>query len=94
MLYFGKHLKKFLYYYKIRNQIMLYTFISMCRNIQLITKPMPPLGRWSTNNKVDSTIRSILANHDCCGDRLCGNPLNVKEQIDRALLEKNQNVKN
>jgi hypothetical protein len=55
---------------------------------------MPPLGRWSVNNKQDSTIRSILANHDCCGDRLCGNPLNVKQQIDKALLEKNQDIKN
>lgn len=67
----------------------------MCRNIQLIPKPMPPLGRWSTNNNnVSSTIRSILANHDCCGDNFCGNPLNLKNQIDKALLEKNQNIKN
>lgn len=66
----------------------------MCRNIQLTAKPLPPLGRWSVNNKQDSTIRSILANHDCCGDHLCGNPLNVKQQIDKALLEKNKNIKN
>jgi len=49
---------------------------------------MPPLGRWSTNNKEDVTIRSILANHDCCGGRLCGNPLTVKEHIDNLLSEK------
>lgn len=66
----------------------------MCRNIQITTKPMPPLGRWSVNNKQDSMIRSILANHDCCGDHFCGNPLNLKNQIDKALLEKTQNIKN
>lgn len=66
----------------------------MCRNIQLTAKPLPPLGRWSVNNKQDSMIRSILANHDCCGDHFCGNPLNLKNQIDKALLEKTQNIKN
>lgn len=71
-----------------RNQTIFDTIILVCKNIQLTTKPMPPLGRWSTNNKEDVTIRSILANHDCCGGRLCGNPLTVKEHIDVVLSEK------
>tara|TARA_Y100000992_G_C20821599_1_gene285122 strand:- start:275 stop:496 length:222 start_codon:yes stop_codon:yes gene_type:complete len=73
---------------------MLMTLVSICRNAQLTAKPLPPLGRWSTNNKQDGIIRAILANHDCCGDHFCGNPLNLKEQIDKALLTKNQNIKN
>lgn len=69
---------------------MLSSFIQICKNVQLVSKPLPPLGRWSTNNNKGSIIKSVLANHDCCGDRLCGNPLNVKEQIDKIVLEKNK----
>ena len=69
---------------------MLSSLIQICKNIQFVSKPLPPLGRWSTNNNRGSIIKSVLANHDCCGDRLCGNPLNVKEQIDKIVLEKNK----
>tara|TARA_B110001450_G_C17573077_1_gene461607 strand:- start:57 stop:269 length:213 start_codon:yes stop_codon:yes gene_type:complete len=70
---------------------MLSSLIQICKNVQFISKPLPPLGRWSTNNNNNkgTIIKSILANHDCCGDRLCGNPLNVKEQIDKILFKKN-----
>lgn len=67
---------------------MLSSFFHIVKNIQLVSKPLPPLGRWSTKNNRDSIIKSVLANHDCCGDRLCGNPLNVKEQVDNILQTK------
>ena len=34
--------------------------------------PKPILGRWGT--KDNSYIKTDLANHDSCGDRLCGDP--------------------
>lgn len=55
--------------------------------MQIYPKPQPPLGRWSTNNGHEGVIKSILANHDSCGGKLCGNPLNVKEQVDKVFIE-------
>jgi len=71
---------------------MLTHFLQVFKNAQIISKPLPPLGRWTTNNSRESTIRSILANHDCCGDKLCGNPLHIKEQVDRVFVKQNKNT--
>lgn len=38
------------------------------------------LGRWGTVDNAD--IKSALANIDCCGDRLCGDPRTSKQAID------------
>ena len=43
------------------------------------------------NYTVFDTIISVCKNiqhHDCCGGRLCGDPLTVKEHIDDVLSEK------
>lgn len=70
---------------------MLSRFLRLCGNIRVTTEPMTPLGRWSTtNNNKERFIKAILANHDCCGDRLCGNPLHVKKQVEDVLLDKKQ----
>ena len=40
------------------------------------------LGRWSNDgNEEMQKIRATFANHDSCGDRLCGDPLLLKENI-------------
>jgi hypothetical protein len=70
------------------NKIMFKSLITICKNIQVSPRPQPPLGRWATDNSQKSVIKSILANHDCCGDRLCGDPLNVKEQVDKVFVGK------
>ena len=41
-------------------------------------KPMP-LGRWSMESQ---EIKGVLANIDCCGDTLCGDPHTSKKAID------------
>lgn len=58
------------------------------------------LGRWGTVDNAD--IKSALANIDCCGDRLCGDPrtskqaidmyTNVKSHIDEPADDKNSQV--
>lgn len=40
----------------------------------------PSLGRWNINDNAD--IKSALANIDCCGDKLCGDPSSSKIAID------------
>lgn len=47
--------------------------------------PTPILGRWGLNH--NHYIKTDLANHDCCGDKLCGNPLLTKEYISKNLVE-------
>jgi len=41
----------------------------------------PPLGRWASDCRVSSEIKSALANLDCCGDKLCGDPVKASEAI-------------
>lgn len=44
-----------------------------------------PVGRWSTDSAAAANIRAALASHDCCGDRVCGDPLEAKHAIAREL---------
>jgi hypothetical protein len=55
----------------------------MYRFISRLFRPAPTtsLGRWS--NADNSNIKSALANIDCCGDKLCGDPHTSKKAIDR-----------
>ena len=43
------------------------------------------IGRW--NLKDNSAIKATLANMDCCGDSLCGNPENYSKNIEKILKE-------
>lgn len=43
------------------------------------------IGRWNT--KDNSDIKATLANMDCCGDSLCGNPANYSKNIEQILKE-------
>jgi len=54
----------------------------MIRFITRLFRPQQPpsLGRWATVDNAD--IKSALANIDCCGDKLCGDPLTSKKAID------------
>ena len=57
---------------------------TMLRLITRLFKPsniQPSLGRWAISDNSD--IKSALANIDCCGDRLCGDPYTSKQAIDR-----------
>ena len=63
----------------------------MIRFITRLFKPAPTttLGRWS--NADNSDIKSALANIDCCGDKLCGDPHTSKKVIDQyAEVKKNK----
>ena len=56
----------------------------MLRVITRFLKPtnsQPSLGRWALADNSD--IKSTLANIDCCGDRLCGDPYTSREAIDK-----------
>ena len=47
------------------------------------------LGRWSNNNNDKiKNIRATLANHDCCGDKLCGDPIILKDNIKKINEDK------
>lgn len=51
--------------------------------------PKPVLGRWNVENK--NYIKTDLANHDCCGDKLCGDPKLTKEYITENLNDFKKN---
>ena len=63
------------------------------KNFAKPQKPLP-LGRWGLNNGTD--IKSILANHDHCGDTICKDPNIVNEFIEKQIkqleLEKQRQV--
>ena len=63
---------------------MIRTFITVLKNVKF-NEIEKPLGRWTVNNQISSNIKSSLANHDCCGDKLCGDPLVTKKMIDEEL---------
>lgn len=63
---------------------MIRTMIQVISNIRIRDVPKP-LGRWGHNCEVSTRIKSALANHDCCGDRLCGNPYTTKKMINNEL---------
>lgn len=51
----------------------------------------PPLGRWASDCGVSSEIKSALANLDCCGDKLCGDPVKASEAINFERTKQRQN---
>ncbi len=63
---------------------MFRTFYNVISNVKLVHTP-PPLGRWRIQCEKSNNIKNFLANHDCCGDNLCGNPLHVKKMIEREM---------
>ena len=49
---------------------------------------LPPktiLGRWNLDSNF---IKTDLANHDCCGDKLCGDPRLTTLYIEKNLHKK------
>ena len=62
------------------------TALKVIKNIQ-IHEVKKPTGRWQINNESSSNINAGLANLDCCGDKLCGDPHLAKDII---LLELNK----
>ena len=61
-------------------------------NIKIYDDPKP-LGRWAHQCDISSNIKSILANHDCCGDKLCGDPLQVKKILAYERIKLVSNIK-
>ena len=51
--------------------------------------PKPLLGRWSLEK---SEIKTDLANHDCCGDELCGDPRLTTLYIAKNISESKKNI--
>lgn len=47
--------------------------------------PKSNIGRWNTND--NHAIKATLANMDCCGDELCGKPVNYSDNITKILKE-------
>ena len=41
-----------------------------------------PVGRWRLNDG-DAFLRANLANMDCCGDNICGDPKKFNQVIDQ-----------
>jgi hypothetical protein len=62
-------------------------FIEMLRTLRQVIsnirfkEEIKPIGRWDTRCDISADIKSALANLDCCGDRLCGDPLRAKDAI-------------
>ena len=56
------------------------TAFKVIKNIQL-TEVKKPTGRWQINNELSRNINAGLANLDCCGDKLCGDPHLAKDII-------------
>jgi hypothetical protein len=59
---------------------MLRSVLKVITNVKIRDDPKP-LGRWGLFCETSSNIKSSLANHDSCGDHLCGDPLKAKEII-------------
>lgn len=55
---------------------------------KLFIPPRPILGRWTVQRQ--NYIKTDLANHDCCGDELCGDPKLTKIYISNNLYENNK----
>jgi len=58
--------------------------INFIKNIKIFSYTNTSnIGRW--NVKDNSAIKEVLANMDCCGDRLCGKPINYSKNIEKIL---------
>ena len=54
--------------------------------IKLKKSTSPLLGRWSLKHESKTQdIAVIQTNTDHCGDQLCGNPEQIKRQIDNVI---------
>lgn len=62
---------------------MLNSILKIVKNIKFKTEPAMPLGRWHHDCEKSQAIKAMHANHDSCGDRLCGTPLFVKKLVDK-----------
>ena len=71
---------------------MLRTMRIIVSNIKIYDTPKP-LGRWGHQCDISSHIKSSLANHDCCGDKLCGDPLEVKKILADERVKLVSNIK-
>lgn len=59
--------------------------------VKLNSSAGPLLGRWSLKHKCKSQdITVIQTNTDHCGDQLCGNPQQIKQQIDNVIKGSNK----
>lgn len=67
--------------------------LSNIRFIRTISKLITPehagttLGRWNLKDSGED-IKGSLANMDCCGDSLCGNPKEYNETISGIINER------
>ena len=67
-------------YYKNKNLINIFSYYNKSKMFRFISKYIkftnkvkpPPLHRW--NLKDNSDVKSIFANHDHCGDKICKDP--------------------
>jgi len=57
-----------------------------------VSRPTGPLlGRWSLKHQCKSQdITVIQTSTDHCGDQLCGNPQQIKQQIDNVIKNSNK----
>ena len=62
----------------------------MLRRLFTTNKLKTSLGRWRISkiqkekNK-DIDIRIAMANHDCCGGKLCETPIDLKNEINKII---------
>lgn len=71
---------------------MFRTLRAVLSNIKVYDDPKP-LGRWGHQCDISGHIKSSLANHDCCGDDLCGNPLKVKNILEYEHMKRDSSSK-
>lgn len=71
---------------------MFRTLRTVLNNIKIYDDPKP-LGRWAHHCEISNNIKSTLANHDCCGDDLCGDPLKVKHILAKERVKLVSNIK-
>ena len=60
----------------------------LIRNIVFKSHKPTPLGRWSLDYGPNKDIKSILANYDNCGDRICKDPVQLKNLIEKEVKHK------
>ena len=52
------------------------------------------LGRWKIERDTKEDLKILYANYDSCGDKLCGNPKSLKQNIDLILNKKTDDKDN
>lgn len=66
---------------------MISSIFKILKNVKFKNDPPLPLGRWHHDCEKSQALKAMHANHDSCGDYLCGTPLFVKN------LSKNEKEK-